>query len=74
MTNGTIQQASKSVREVSQFWAWRYDAHGYNKTSVGPVFGADAYQAATEARRLHGAGRYMLRAGTATGRIVLKYC
>lgn len=72
-TNGTISQARKNARNL-QFWAWRYDATGYNKTSAGPVHGGDAYEAAGEARRLFGAGRYLIREQHAAGRIVIKYC
>lgn len=63
-----------ATREVRQFWAWRYDAEGYNKTSVGPVWGKDAIDAAGEARRLHGPGRYQIRQAVASGRIAAKYC
>jgi len=69
----TIQQASKPARECSQFWAWKFDGCGHNKTSAGPVWGRDGYDAAGEARRLHGAGRYQIREQRETGRIVLKY-
>jgi len=48
MTHST----QKPVREVSQFWAWRYDAEGYDKTSIGPCYGKDGYDAAGEARRI----------------------
>lgn len=69
MTNAT----QKPVREMTQFWAWKYDAEGYDKTSVGPCWGRDAIDAAGEARRLWGPGRYMIRQGTAAGRIAAKY-
>jgi hypothetical protein len=72
MNNGTNNTATKT-RTNSQFWAWRFDEVGYNKTSAGPVWGRDAYDAAGEARRLHGAGRYQIREAAATGRIVLRY-
>lgn len=69
MTNAT----QKSVREVSQFFAWKYDDQGYNRTLAGPCFGRDGYDAAGEARRLFGPGRYLIREQSAHGRIALKY-
>ena len=69
MTHST----QKPVREVSQFWAWRYDAEGYDKTSIGPCYGKDGYDAAGEARRIFGPGRYQIREKTASGKIVVKY-
>ena len=69
MTNAT----QKPVREVSQFWAWTYIGDGHDKRLCGPCWGRDGFDAAGEARRVWGPGRYLIRAATPTGRIVLKY-
>lgn len=59
------------ARKAVQFWAWQYLSDSV-KASRGPVWGRDAYEAAGEARRLHGAAVYQIREGRQDGRIVLQ--
>lgn len=73
MTTATQQATAKTTRTATQFWAWKYDATGYNKTSAGPVWGLDAYDAGTQARRVWGAGRYQIREVSMTGRILVRF-
>jgi hypothetical protein len=69
--NATTTNTNEPARKVSQFWAWAY-LSGSVKASRGPVWGRDAYEAAGEARRLHGAGVYQIRETRQDGRIVLQ--
>lgn len=69
--NTTTTNANGPARKASQFWAWQYVSDSV-KASRGPVWGRDAYEAAGEARRLHGAAVYQIREGRRDGRIVLQ--